>query len=109
MDLINVLQDLEIQLTKLIKKSADLGIKQAECERAYKIKLNQECMKLKNEGMKVTLINQVIYGIPEVAELRFQRDKAEVLYKTNQDMIMSTKLQIRVIDNQIGREWGIKE
>ena len=56
--------------------------------------------------MPVTLINQIIYGIPEVAEKRFKRDIAETIYKANQEAIQTTKLQIRVIENQIEREWS---
>ena len=56
--------------------------------------------------MPVTLIAQIIYGVPEVAELRFKRDVAETIYQTNLEHINKTKLLIRIIDNQIAREWG---
>ena len=56
--------------------------------------------------MPVTLIQQVVYGVPEVAEKRFTRDVAEAVYHANQDAINSIKLQIRVIESQINREWS---
>jgi hypothetical protein len=56
--------------------------------------------------MPVTLINQIIYGVPEVAKKRFERDIAETMYNTAQEKINTLKLQIRILESQIQREWG---
>ena len=56
--------------------------------------------------MPVTLIQQVVYGVPEVADKRFTRDVKEAIYNANQEAINSIKLQIRVIESQLNREWG---
>jgi hypothetical protein len=56
--------------------------------------------------MAVTLIDKIVYGVKEVADLRLERDIAEVLYNTNMEHINSTKLQLRILDNQLEREWG---
>ena len=56
--------------------------------------------------MPVTLINQIIYGIPEVADKRFKRDVAETMYNVALENINSTKLQLRILENQLQREWG---
>ena len=58
------------------------------------------------KNMPVTLIQQIIYGVPEVAKKRFERDIAETMYNVNLESINSTKLQIRVLENQLSREWG---
>ena len=63
-------------------------------------------MKLRNEGMKVTIIPLVVYGIQEVANKRYMRDVKEAVYQANQEAINSIKLQIRIIENQLQREWG---
>ncbi len=55
--------------------------------------------------MPVTLIQQVVYGVPEVAEKRYKRDIAEAMYQTAQENINSIKLQMRVIEGQLNREW----
>ena len=68
-------------------------------------KLREEALKLKSEGMAVTLIDKVIYGIPEVAELRFKRDVADTMYEVSKESINTLKLKIRILDNQISREW----
>lgn len=56
--------------------------------------------------MPVTLINQIIYGIPEVANKRFKRDVSETMYNVALENINSLKLQMRILENQLSREWG---
>lgn len=106
-DLMNDLQQKDRELTASIKQLRISGSALAEAEKNYKIKLREEALKLRAEkGMAVTLINQIVYGIPEVAELRFKRDIAETVYQANIEAINSTKLQMRLLENQIDREWG---
>lgn len=105
--------DLQIELTEKIKQ-LEISIKElrnsgtnyAQAERDYKVLLRQECLKLRDEGMPVTLIDKTCYGIPSVAEKRFKRDVAETVYKANLEAINSIKLQLRLIENQISREFG---
>ena len=56
--------------------------------------------------MPVTLINQIIYGVPEVANLRFDRDVKEAVYQANLEAINSTKLKLRILENRYDKEWG---
>lgn len=107
MDLINDIQMLMEELTISIKKLKNTGQALAEAERDYKIVLRQEALKLRVEkDMPVTLINQIIYGVPEVADKRFKRDIAETIYNTNQEHINATKLKLRLLESQLSREWG---
>ena len=109
MDLLNELQSKLEQLSVSLKKLRQTGIDFAEAERDYKITLRQEALKLRSEKeMPVTLIQQVVYGVPEVAEKRFKRDVAETIYSANQEAINTLKLQIKILENQISREWGNK-
>ena len=106
-DLYNELTTKIKELNISIKKLRETGTEFAEAERDYKITLRQEALKLRAEkGMPVTLIQQVVYGVPEVAEKRFNRDVKEAIYQANIEAINSIKLQIRVIENQLSREWG---
>ena len=110
MDLFNDIQILIEKLNTAIKTLARNGKELAEAERDYKITLRQEALKLRQEkNMAVTLINQIIYGIPEVADKRFKRDIAEAMYQTNLEYINTTKLQLRILENQIQREWSKNE
>ena len=107
MELENQVNDLCNKLTQSIKILAKYGKKLAEAERDYKITLRQEALKLRTQkDMPVTLIQQVVYGIPEVAEKRFKRDVAEAMRNTAQENINVQKLQIRILEEQIKRDWG---
>lgn len=107
MDLVEEMFKLNDELTASIKRLADNGKRLAEAERDYKITLREEALKLRVEkDMPVTLINQIIFGVPKVADLRFKRDIAETIYNTNQEHINCTKLKIRILESQISREWS---
>ena len=106
MDLIDELQKLIGLLQASIRSLKVTSTAHAEAERDYKILLRQECLKLKDEGMAVGLMDKVCYGIPAVAEARFKRDIAEANYKANQEAINAYKLQIRILENAINREYG---
>lgn len=108
MDLLNELQQKIKELNISIKKLRETGTTYAEREKEYKIAVNKKALELRENGVPVTLIQTVIYGYPEIAKLRFERDVAEVIYNANQEAIQSTKLQIRVLESQISREWGNK-
>lgn len=106
-DLVNLLNEKIRDLNVSISKLRHTGTDFAEAERDYKITLRQEALKLRAEkGMPVTLIQQVVYGVPIVAEKRFNRDVKEAIYNANQEAINSIKLQIRIIEGQLNREWG---
>lgn len=107
-DLVNEIFRLNDELSASIKKLSDNGRNLAQAEKDYKMTLREEVLKLRADNMPVTLINQIIYGVPKVAELRFKRDIAETMYNTNQEHINVTKLKIRIIESQVSREWGQK-
>lgn len=95
--------ELDVAVRQLRKSGSDL----AEAERNYKVCLRKEALKLRAEkNMPVTLINQIIYGVQEVANLRFDRDVKEAVYQANLESINSTKLKLRILENQLNREWG---
>ena len=110
MDLVNTINILTDRLNVAVKKLIKHGQDLAEKERDYKVTLRKEALKLRSEkGMPVTLISQIIYGVPEVAEKRFARDVAETIYNAEQENINSIKLQIRILESQIQREWGTND
>ena len=106
MDLVNQLMNKINELNASIKVLRDHGEKLAEAEQDYKIALSQEVMIMKDEKLPATLINLTVYGREKVARLRYKRDIAQVMYDTNQEHINVTKLQIKVLEGQIAREWG---
>lgn len=106
MDLYNELIQKTKQLELSIKSLRNSGTEYAETEKKYKILLRQECLKLRDEGMAIGMIDKTCYGIPSVAEARFKRDVAQAVYKANLESINSLKLQMRILESQIQREWG---
>ena len=109
MELYNELNNLIQQLNNSLKQLRKNGTKYAECEKEYKIAVNKKALELRGQDIPVTLINQVIYGYPDIAQLRFLRDSAEVVYKANQEAINTLKLQIRIVESQLQREWSIEK
>ena len=105
-DLLNELQNLQKQLSNSLKQLRTNGIKLAEAERDYKIAVNKKALELRSNDTPVTLINQIIYGYEDIAELRFLRDSAEVVYSANKEAINTLKLQIRIVQNQLDKEWN---
>lgn len=106
MELYDELQKRVRQLDFAIKELRKNGIAYAEAERDYEIKLREEILKLRNEGMAVGIIDKTCFGIPSVAEFRFKRNIAKTAYEVNMEVINSTKLQLRLLENQISREYG---
>lgn len=109
MELYEELQQKTTQLDYSVKQLRENGTNYAQAEKDYKILLRQECLKLRDEGMAIGMIDKTCYGIPSVAEARFRRDVAEAVYKANQEAINSIKLQMRLLEGQISREWGRNE
>ena len=104
-DLYEEIQRLMLELTASIRKLRDNGAKLAEAERDYKLTLRQEALRLRAGDMPVTLINNIIYGVPEVAEKRFKRDVEQANYDANKEHINVTKLKLRILEAQLAREW----
>ena len=105
MDLYGELEIKKKQLSQAILDLRKNGTAYAEAERDYKVLLRVECLKLRDEGMAIGMIDKTCYGIPSVAEARYKRDVAEAVYRANQEAINSIKLQIRLIENQLQREY----
>lgn len=106
MDLWLELQNKVRELEMSVKQLKVSGTAYAEAEKQYKILLRSECLKLRDAGMAIGMIDKTCYGIPSVAEARFKRDVASAVYKANLEAINSIKLQLRLLESQIQREWG---
>ena len=102
--LVNELNDLQQQLVQGVRLMADYGRKFAQAEHDYKVALMQQSLKLRDDGMAVTLVDKVVYG--KVAKERLNRDIAEVMYKISQENINATKLRLRLVQAQIDKEWS---
>lgn len=105
-DLMQDLERLSSELDQSIKLLRKNGIAAAEAERDYDMLLRTECLKAKDEGMAIGLINKTCDGIQAVADAKFKRNVAQATYKANQEHINIKKLQLRIVEGQISREWN---
>lgn len=105
-DLYTELQQKRRELDACIRQLRHTGAEFAAADRAYNIAKRACCLRLKAEGMPIGLIEKVYKGEPEVADARYRMMCDEAIYKANCEAVMSTKLQLRLIDTQLGREWS---
>lgn len=94
------------ELNEALSSLSTKGVEYCESNRAYQIAKSQKILKLKKEGMPVTLIPQMVKGTDEVHDLEFNRNYADVMYKAAQETINVKKIELKVIEKQIEREYG---
>ena len=104
-DLVNGISSKIALLDAAINQLGKRGRAYAEAEMNYRIALAKKELEERDKGMPVTIISDICRGNPTIAKLRFDRDCAEVVYKSAMEAINSYKLQIRMMDSQLSREW----
>lgn len=110
MDLYNELQDKCRLLDNSIKMLRKTGSEYAKAYTDYRIALAKELMILKNEGYAITLAGDIARGKSEIAHLKFEEISKEAIYKANLESINALKLEIKIIQNQIDKEYnGVNE
>lgn len=106
MDLYNELQEKCRLLDNSIKMLRKTGSDYAKAYTDYRKELAKELIKLKDEGYAITLAGDIARGKPEIAHLKFEEISKEAIYKANMESINVLKLQIKVLENQLEREYG---
>jgi|BioPla2DNA2_1021312.scaffolds.fasta_scaffold05473_11 hypothetical protein len=105
-DLINDLQYKLQLINRAIDTLAHNGKRLAKAEQEYRIGLAKKILELRESGIPVTIISDLARGDRQIAELKFQRDTSEAVYNANQEAINGWKLEVRMLESQISREWG---
>lgn len=105
-DLISEIGQKSKLLDTAIKELGKRGRAYAQAEQDYRVAMARKILEEREKGTPVTIISDLCRGNPEIAKLRFDRDCAEVVYKSAMEAINAMKLQIRVLDAQVEREWG---
>ena len=101
---INELNDLTLAMSKKIDLLRDYGVKLANAKHDYNVELGKEIMRLRSEGAPATLVEKLAKA--KIAKVILNMDLAEVMHDTQREDIMATKLKIRVLQEQINKEWG---
>lgn len=89
-----------------VKELKTRGQASADKERRYRIALSAKILELRSNGTPVTIIGDIARGDKEIAQLKMDRDIAEALYKSALEAINVYKLQLRLLENQLERDWG---
>ena len=105
-DLMEEMKRMKDELHRSMKMLRQNGETLATKEHDYQLIKAQTWRRLKAEGWTSTDLNATIKGQPEVAEAMFDRDTARAMYEANQEHINVVKLELRVLENQIAREWS---
>lgn len=95
MDLIQIGAEISVCAKRLEKAANELykiGEAKASSEQVYRVKLAQEMIKLKSEGMSVSMISDVAKG--NVGEYLFKRDYDEVRWKAALESVDAIKSQL---------------
>ena len=106
MDLTNELNNLISKLDVSVKSLRKTGSEYAKAYTDYRVALAKELMILKEEGYAITLAGDIARGKPEIAKLKFKEISTEAIYKANQEAINSTKLKIKIIQEQLNKEYS---
>lgn len=109
MDLYSEIQMKLQEADQRIKQLAKWGRQKAQTEHDYKIELTQEVFRLKQGGHPATLIQLIAYGQPNVAKKRLDRDIADSMWQSCLESINVGKIHIRILENQLQREYGKKD
>lgn len=93
-------------LDAAVKELRSMGTALAEAERDYRIAKAKAILEEREKGTPATVTLDIVKGRKDIANLCFKRDCAEVVYKSALEAINSTKLQLRLLESQVQREWG---
>lgn len=106
MDLLQELQYKTKMLDTSIKQLRKTGSEYAKAYTEYRVALATELIKLKNEGYAITLAGDIARGKPEIAKLKFEEISKEAIYKANLESINAIKLEIKIIQEQVNKEYS---
>ena len=106
MDLYIQLQNKLNELDRSVKSLRNTGEEYAKAYTEYRIALAEELIRLKNKGVASTISYDIARGKREVAKLKYNEICKESIYKANLEAINAYKLEIRIIQNQIDKEYG---
>jgi hypothetical protein len=104
-DLVNEISGKTATLDAALGQLGKRGRELAQAEHDYRVALAEKILHERDGGMPVTIINDVCRGDRKIAQLKLKRDIAQTMYDTALEAINVYKLQVRVLENQIDREW----
>lgn len=104
-DLVTELMEDRALIKRAVTEAKERGLALAQAEAEYQTVKNKRALEMKEEGLAATMIQMLIKGDREVRGALFERDCAQVLYNSSQDAINAYKLDARLLESQIEREY----
>lgn len=99
------MNELNALLTSALGEFKTRGRDYAKAYKNYRVLLSQELLKLKAEGMPVTIAYDIARGTEQVANAKEQEIITECLYKSCQEAINTYKLQIKILQEQMNKDY----
>ena len=90
-------------LNKALTVAKERGIELAAAE--YRVEKRKAILQAKHNGEKVSLIMELVNGDEVISQLRYERDVAKTLYASATEAINIYKLDCRLVEAQIARDW----
>lgn len=94
------------QLDKDVDQLKEDGIEMAKAEATYRIELAKKMRELRRDGVAWSAMSDLCRGDPDIADLKEERDKREVIYKASQEALNTHKLAIRVLQDTVNKAWS---
>ena len=93
-------------LARQVREMRESGRAWAKADAEYRAVKAKAILEARDSGVSWSAAADIVYAREDVARALMQRDVAEVLYENDKEAINATKLQIRVNEAQLEREWG---
>ena len=106
MDILQELNNKKNLLDKALSEYKGRGVEYANAYKNYRVAVAKELLRLRDDGMPVTIAYDIARGNEEVAELKRQEIITESLYKSCQEAINSYKLHMKILQEQYNKEYG---
>lgn len=105
MEEVQKMQELNTYLTTALAEYKKRGMDYAKAYKNYRVLLSQELLRLKAEGMPVTIAYDIARGTEQVANAKEQEIITECLYKSCQEAINTYKLQIKILQENMNKDY----
>lgn len=105
-ELFLALQEKTHYLDKALNLLGKRGRAYAQANHDYRVALSKTMLAERENGTPATILSDVCRGREEIAKLAFERDVAEAIYRAAMEAVNVYKLEIRLLGEQIDREWN---
>lgn len=106
-ELIQAILETRSQANDVLESLHQAAIDKAEAEADYRSKLAAEELRLREAGYPATMIRDLARGGDEVCEAQVRRDESEALYEATREELMLRKVEMKLLNDMVNREWSV--